>query len=425
MLVAYRILHLIGFAIAHLVAPFQAKVRQSIQGRKGLLERMAKHRADWVSRPYWFHFASSGEFEQALPILDALKAKQPSVPVFLSYFSPSGKRAVELETARRKSAQTDVPWDASDFSPFDFQNSVRDYVGTLQPRALIILNREFWPEIFETCFSREIPVYVFASFLSRRAKRSLRLYKRWLERLTFLGTVDRSTADFLRRELNNQAIDVVGDPRVERVLMRRNLPAPATFALEPGSKLFVAASIWTEDLRALRPSLKLLLGLSNWRAFLVPHEPSENFLREIESELKKEGIYCVRWSKRRPGAPLPGVVIVDSVGWLAELYRHANLAFIGGSFRGRVHSVLEPAAYSLPIVTGPYIQNSFEACQMAGLSKGLIAAKTPEQLAKEIGHLAMDPNNALERGRRVFEFLKERQGAGQRYSQILSEGVEA
>lgn len=423
MLFAYRILHACWFTLVVITASFHGKIRRSLRERKGLVARVAAIRADWQERPYWFHFASSGEFEQALPILESLKKRRPSAPIFLSYFSPSGKRAVELELERRKRAGTQAPWDAADYSPLDFPSRTRDFVATLHPRALIVLNREFWPELFELCFRRKIPVYVFATFLSRKARRVLFFYKPWLERLTFLGTVDRSTADFLRRELDTQAIEVVGDPRIERVLTRRALPVQTSFTKEPGSRLLVAASLWPEDFKALQPSFKLLLDQPGWRVFLVPHEPEEAFLHWLEENLKKDGVYSVRWSRRRVGAPLPGVVVIDSVGWLAELYKQADLAFVGGSFRARVHNVLEPAAYGMPVLTGPYIQNSFEAVQMSELSMGLFAAKNPEALTSRVRDFLLHPELAREQGQRALKFLEDRRGAGNRYSEILGSTI--
>jgi 3-deoxy-D-manno-octulosonic-acid transferase len=359
---------------------FSPKIRRSFRGRKGLLARVEKERAKWKERPFWFHFASSGEFEQALPILEALKQKHPQTPLFLTYFSPSGQRAVELEKQRRQSAGLDIPWTAADYSPFDFPSTTRSFLAVLHPRALVVLNREFWPELFEVCFRRKIPVYVFASYLSKKARRALWFYKPWLERLTFLGTVDRSSAEFLRRELDTQSIGEIGDPRIERVLARRQIPSSLPIVKEAGSKIFVAASVWPQDFKALLPSLKYFLSQPGWRVFLVPHEPEQSFQKEIEESLKNEGIYSIRWSRRKPGVPLPGVVLVDSVGWLAELYRQADLAFVGGSFRRRVHNVLEPAAYGIPILTGPYIQNSFEAGQMGHLAMGLFSVKDASEL---------------------------------------------
>jgi 3-deoxy-D-manno-octulosonic-acid transferase len=140
---------------------------------------------------------------------------------------------------------------------------------------------------------------------------------------------------------------------------------------------------------------------------------------KIEESLKNEGIYSIRWSRRKPGVPLPGVVLVDSVGWLAELYRQADLAFVGGSFRRRVHNVLEPAAYGIPILTGPYIQNSFEAGQMGHLAMGLFSVKDASELTNRVRDLLNYPEFAREQGLRALHFLEERRGAGFRYSEIL------
>ena len=67
---------------------------------------------------------------------------------------------------------------------------------------------------------------------------------------------------------------------------------------------------------------------------------------------------------------------MDKVGLLAELYLVGKIVFVGGSFRARVHNVLEPAAYALPILTGPFIENSGEAMEMAAKGRASCGWKT-------------------------------------------------
>ncbi len=411
----YRFLYPFYVVAMRLVSPFVAKVRRGLRGRQGLLERVRKTRSAWNVDPYWFHFASSGEFEQAVPILDSLRERQPESKIFLSYFSPSGKRAVELELQRRQKAGAATPWDGSDYLPYDFPWTVRAYLNALQPRALVILNREFWPELIEQSLTRGIPVSLFAAYFSLRVRRWLWLYRSLLNQLSFIGTVDGPSARLLGGQLHTP-VEQLGDPRVERVLSRKQLNASSD--IRPQARCFVAASLWPEDFQALKPSLTCLLSTTpGWTIWLVPHEPEEPFLQAIEAWVKLQGVTPHRLSCLHTG-DAPRVGIVDSVGQLAELYAQASLAFVGGSFRAKVHNVLEPAAYAVPVITGPFIQNSLEALEMQLESAGFFKTQSAEELATTIKKL-LETEAVQAEGLKALAFLERRQGIAAAYAQRL------
>ncbi len=418
MLMLYRVCYSFWYLLMVAISPVVAKVRRGLRGRADLVCRIRSLREEWSEDPYWFHFASSGEFEQVLPILEALKARDPECRVFLSSFSPTGRRAVQLEVERRRRSDVSVPWDGVDYSPLDFPHAVRAFYNVLRPKALIVVNREFWPELFEEAFRRKIPVYVFATYLSERARKRVRWLRPWLERVTFLGTTDRSTAAFLREEIGASSVAAIGDPRVERVLQRRRFSDSTRLPTIP-QPAFVAASIWEEDFEALKPGLQRLLADAPWTVFLVPHELEPVFLHSIEDWAHGIGAGIERWRGRDVSAPFCRVVLVDEVGWLAELYRHATWAFVGGSFGHKVHNVLEPAAYGVPILTGPRIHNSYEALELQRHG-ALFAAADATLLRECIENWLKYPQSATEQGQGALRFLEERTGAGQRYSEILT-----
>ena len=244
MSVVYFFAYSLVVTTAFFLSPFLTKVRRGLFGRLGVNRRVRKHASAWAERPFWFHAASSGELEQCLPILDRLKEMRPDIPIFLSYFSPTGQTALALETERRKSraaATCNVPWDYSDYSPFDFPWSTRSFVRWLNPRAFIAINREVWPGMLSACASRNIPRYLFAAYFSPKSRKSVGIYRRWLLSFGYIGVTEPSTAQFLADELEARRVEVIGDPRIERVLARRKTTATSRGRLISRDR---AASSW-------------------------------------------------------------------------------------------------------------------------------------------------------------------------------------
>ena len=414
----YRPIFALTWIAAWCLVPFSRKIRAGLLGRRGLVARVKAARLD---NPYWFHVASSGELEQCLPLLDRLRAQRPGASIFVSYFSPTAGRALELEKVRREKARLTVPWDYADFSPLDFARSVGPFLSVLSPRAFVAIHREIWPVLTRCCKTRGVPCFLFASFFPPASRANFSRYRHALRDFRFIGTVEEDSARFLARELPGARIDSLGDPRVERVLRRRDMRAVDDSAAprSPG-KIFLAASVWPEDVRALEPAIaRMKKDHPGWRLILVPHEPKEAFLAQLEKRLERTGLRSVRWSRQNEIFDENVVVVVDRVGILAELYRTATLVFVGGSFKGRVHNVLEPAAYGRPILTGPFIQNSAEALLLEREDRGLWSSRTSLELADRIASLMSDPPAIARYGRALESYLAEQAGASERYLERL------
>jgi len=367
----YTILYSIFYLLTYLGGFFNPKLRRAHRDRQELLTRVQSATSTWKAGAWWVHIASSGELEQALPILDALRAQFPDDKIFLSYFSPSAKDAVKLEQGRRAPAGRKVPWDAADYCPFDFKSSVDRYLSALRPRCFVTIHRELWPGIVAGCRRKNIPVLLLAASFTRRHKNLPGWQRRQLNELTAIGVTREEAALWLQAQVQGPKIRVVGDPRVERVLSRKEMARPAPWLpFFADQSIFLAASLWPKDYEALRESLvRMKREAPQWRVILVPHEPKQKFVNRLFNDLKIIGYKPRLWSRWLEEPDESCAIIVDRVGLLAELYRVSQMVLVGGSFAHRVHNVLEPAAYGCQLFTGPRIGNSLEALelQMAGL----------------------------------------------------------
>lgn len=355
--------------------------------------------------PWWFHVASSGELEQCVPILESLHERQAG-PVFLSYFSPTAERAIQLEKDRRERAGLPAVWSAADYCPWDIPSNVDRYLGALSPRRLVVIHREIWPMLLRGCSRREIPAALAAT--------SFRTVPRWyrpgLRRLDAVATVNTETRDLLIPLSPDARVVALGDPRRERALARAERGRRRGWHLGHGEPVLVLGSLWPEDFDALRPGLERIFG--EWRIVLVPHQPDEQFVERLLGWARKLGSAAL-WSRWREKREDVTAVVVDTVGELAEIYSLATAAFVGGSFRSRVHNVLEPAAYGIPVLTGPRFENSLEARELVGV--GLSPLLPGDDIARVLG----DAERLRRLGEGVRAYFLSAPGTGSRYADFL------
>jgi 3-deoxy-D-manno-octulosonic-acid transferase len=197
--------------------------------------------------------------------------------------------------------------------------------------------------------------------------------------------------------------------------------ARASLPIERGQlgrrTILVAGSTWPPDEALLAP----LVELEDVRLVVVPHEPTQTHVASLRARLGR----AVLLSQIEPGEMVEegSALIVDRTGILLGLYALADIAYVGGAFGAGVHSVLEPAAYGVPVLAGPRIDRSRDASALreAGL---LEIVETPESARATIVRLARDTRSREELGGRTGAFVRERAGATERIlSSLVRRGL--
>jgi 3-deoxy-D-manno-octulosonic-acid transferase len=150
-----------------------------------------------------------------------------------------------------------------------------------------------------------------------------------------------------------------------------------------------------------------------WRCVFVPHDPSPAAVERLLGQL---GASAMRYSAALAalsGQPdkLQGLrhLVVDSVGLLNQLYRHARVAYIGGGFGKGIHNTLEPAAFGLPVVFGPRYRKFEEACQLVARGAAFPVEDT-DALADALLRLS-DAANYRHAAQAALGYLEESRGA--------------
>lgn len=414
----------LGTALYHtgirLAAPFTPKARAWVHGRRGLWQRLEAKR-DALRGCLWMHCASVGEFEQGRPVLEALKARHPDMPVLLTFFSPSGHDA-----RREYPLATHV-----EYLPADTRANARRLVDLLRPRAVLWVKYEFWRHHLKAVGQAGIPLYL-VSAIFRPGQPFFRWYggpwRAMLRRFAHIFTQDDASRELLNG-IGVRHVSVSGDTRFDRVLAiareKPTMPLAQAFHRAMDAPVLIAGSTWPADEALLVKAFATLRAPP--RVVLVPHEPTEKNLDAAEHGMPRP---LERWSNMElrlarlfpegsHDAPpdedplFARTLLVDRIGLLAPLYRHADIAYVGGGFGSGIHSILEAAAHGRPVLFGPNHRKFAEA-------RGLIAAggafevRDAPQLANTLFLLMRDRETLAKAGEAARRYVEEHAGATQR-----------
>jgi 3-deoxy-D-manno-octulosonic-acid transferase len=349
--IIYQItVHLFTFLIK-MAAPFNAKIKLGIEGRKGLIEEMENSFPQRTQgRPVaWFHAASLGEFEQGRPVIEAYREQYPAHFILLTFFSPSGYEV------RKNYAGADYIC----YMPFDTASNARRFVAAANPRIAFFIKYEFWHNHLEALQKANCHIVSFSSIF--RAEQPFfkawgGFFRRMLSRFDRLFVQDQGSVSLLAG-IGIQA-EVAGDTRFDRVKSiaehARNLPEIGAFRDQ--KVCLIAGSVWEEDMQVLIPVLNSLQG--KVQTIIAPHEIKKEQIEGWRSQLKGTAILYSELEKRTGESA--DHLIIDNIGMLSSLYRYGDIAFIGGSFGAGLHNILEAATFGLPVVFGNKSYHRFQ-----------------------------------------------------------------
>jgi 3-deoxy-D-manno-octulosonic-acid transferase len=315
----------------------------------------------------WIH-ASSGEIEYAKSVIRSVKERFPQIPILVTYFSPSAKKLIQkfpgIDLAMA------LPWDV----PAEMDRFLDFY----KPRACLIARTDVWPQAARSLGKRGIPAALFAATLSadssRRGWISSSLTRLALNALSVIFCVSAEDQENFRELGVHVPIEVAGDTRFDQVLHRLQNPSVVRTELRPSqpTPIFVCGSTWPQDEEVLFDSFAAWFEKGG-RVILAPHEVGDSRIAGLKTSLGARG-----WSVqtyRETDSWSSQILLVNQVGCLQELYTWGHLAFVGGSFKDKVHSVMEPLCVGLPVCVGPWHRNNREALQFQQviLKPGLFA----------------------------------------------------
>jgi 3-deoxy-D-manno-octulosonic-acid transferase len=411
----YNLLVTLAFPVVWVIAFFNKKLRGNLAGQgeqKKVLQRFQARVAKDPRPIVWLHAASAGEFEQIVPLLN--RFRQENVYIFQTFTSA---------TIYYK-AFTDKRFDGVAYLPWDLPWRVRKFVRRLQPSIFINTRHDLWPNLLRTVQRAGIrSVLVNANLYqdSARLKPLFRSINRHiLGSISKIYTVSDRVAELLR-DLYPGEIEVQGDTRFDQVHERAQ--ANHDELIPPkvidGRPVVVHGSVIESDLKLVPRSIAASLEQQAALHILVPHEVGERHLIPWEVECYRHKLKSIRMTELKDYQSEP-VIIWNSVGQLADLYKQASLAYVGAGFGAGVHSVTEPAIYHVPAAHGPKYDILAEAIELVDLEISQVVRD-----ADELGRWLIDSQSTqvLEAKRKALAaYISTRVGATDRiFEQELKE----
>ncbi len=397
----------IGFLLLIILHPFLSdKIRALV------LVRRRKKLADLhIKNPIWIH-CSSGEFEYAKSVIREIKKNHPHEKILVTYLSNSYVKAIESFPGVDESFPL----------PFDLPGPIQQFLNHIKPKCLLIARTDLWPELLTQTQRKKIPSLLFSATFPSNASFFARLWKKTvLAYVDHIYCVSFDDYDFAIQTLGlpTTQVSVLGDTRYDQVIHRLSSPKPLREPLEPKGLTLVAGSTWSEDEKVLLTALEPLLKQKKIHLILVPHEPTVAHIASLQSQLDKMQILYGLYSTAT--APMP-VILVDQVGILADLYAWGHLAFVGGSFKKTVHSVMEPLTHGALTFVGPYFENNREAVefQKVNVTPKLTAVESCQSahdLQAKFSLAMTEINPDLQK--KISDLVVSQTGASSKLAQIL------
>ncbi len=378
-------------------------------------ERFGWLPADLPRDGIWVHAASVGEVQAASGFIRALKAAYPDRPLLVTTMTPTG--GAQLERLFGDAVR-------HCYLPFDMPHAVWLFLRRVRPRLGLVVEMEFWPNLFHQLRRRRTPFMVVNARLSQQSAQAYRRFGRFMEGV--LGCPSRIAAQGKDDALRLLELGAPGERVVVAGSLKFDQTVPAS-AREQGELLrqllgasrpvWIAASTREgEEEQVLDAHAQVRQAVPDALLILVPRHP-ERFPR-AEALCVERGYAAVRRSSGQACNADTDVYLGDTMGELPVLYAAADVAFVGGSLVPLgAHNVLEPAALGVPVLVGPH---SFNFAQIV---RQLVEAGACDQvadaglLADAVTELLEDPERRSRMGRKGRELVEANRGASGRLMQ--------
>lgn len=380
-------------------------------GKPGFGSRWKEH-LGWIpaplkSAPLWIHAVSVGETIAVTPLIKALKQRHPDLPILLTTTTRTG-----ADQAARLGSLVEHR-----YAPLDYPGAVARFLRTANPRALLIMETELWPNLLAQCGQKKIPVAILNARLSERSCQRYQHIRHFFQHMSRALTLllcqhHDDAARFKRLGVDKNKLLITGSIKFDIQMDQQQIENGEQYRQQLGNRpVWIAASTHKgEDEKILRAHQIILQQIPNALLVLVPRHP-ERF-NDVALLCQNQGFSLCRRSEQRSVAADEQILLGDSMGEMAYYFQMADLAFMGGSLVPvGGHNLLEPAALAKPTLIGPHYFNFSDITRQLIAKQACQVIHNDDELATTVQELLLAKEKQHQMGMAAFDVVAANQGA--------------
>ena len=355
---------------------FNNRINNFRKNRISLLNKIKNELKDYRNN-VWFHAASLGEYEIAVPLIRKIKKKY-NCKIILTFFSESG---FKLES---RIGEIDKTF----YFPIDTKENAQKFLDTVKPKMTFFIKSELWPNFLIELKKRKIRSYLVESKFEKNNKylngilgnffiNKLRIFNK-------IFTIDKESEEILKKKKINNVI-VSGSLKIERAkeLVKSKYANKVIEEFIGNDYCIVCGSTWEIDEKIIFNFIKKYKK-KELKWVIAPHNTSKNNIKRIINTLNEKHLL---YSKNKIRNAQCNVLIIDTIGHLKNIYKYSTISYVGGGMGNTgLHNILEACVHSVPVVIGKKYKKFKESIDLVN-SKGIVSVKNQFEFDYEIEKL--------------------------------------
>ena len=398
----YNLIVILASQLLKIITLFSPKMKLFVEGRKAVFQTL-ENKIQATDRTIWFHAASLGEYEQGLPVIEAIKQQYPNHKIVVTFFSPSGYEV------RKNNNLADV----TVYLPLDTISNAKQFLRIVHPEMAFFIKYEYWPNYLNELKKKQIKTYLISGILRENQaffKWYGGFYRNALKTFDYFFVQNESSKTLLQ-SIGFNNVKVSGDTRFDRVvsILERDNSLDFIAQFKADKTTIVIGSSWPKDEELLIDYINN--STENVKFIIAPHNIKLEQIQELKKAITKKTILFSE--KDTVDVSNYSVFVIDTIGILTKIYSYADIAYVGGGFGNPgVHNILEPATFGVPVVIGPNYAHFAEATALVNM-EGCISIQNQTQLNEVFDLLLQNEDERLEKGHICSTFVQMNKGATQ------------
>lgn len=415
----YNVLFVLIFPL--LLPRFLQRMRRRGGYGKDFGQRIGRFRPETLARlagqpRVWVHAVSVGELYVALELMKAWRQREPDVR-----FALTTTTSTAYKIASEKLGREDVPL----YFPVDFPPVLDRVFSVINPRMLVLVEVELWPNVIRMARARGLPVFLVNARMSDRSYLNY-LRARFLTRrlLPEFSLIAAQSGEDVRRFVNLGADPArvlnAGSAKYDVALATPSGEAEKARAVMRAAGIteqhlvLLGGSTWPGEEEAM---VDLYRGLKtkyrNIVLLLAPRhvERAQDVVSILKPRVAKLTLRSSLTPASAPAESPPDILLLDTTGELKNFYACADVIFIGKSLAAHGgQNIIEPALYGKPVLVGPNMENFLAIMEDFRAAGAILQVKDLQALRRAVDDLLGDPQRRAAMGTAARRVVEEKSG---------------